>query len=404
MTCLMTLLKNDVKMMLKDYKALVIILLMPLAVIWIFAQALWPLLENNAFVEPFTIVVVDEEQSAWTGLLAAQLKNLDIVEQVVFTDEKEARELIRTQKAAAAIVLPEGLVNSVDYWEPLSGKVIGSNLSYLQSQLVKNIAVVGSTAVSAGLASLHVIYDLEAEKGYSDETLHEEINRANEAYIRLILNRKAIISEKKLQKPDVNPVIYYALSLLAIFTLFSSIPCMKLLTEERRLGILSRLNASPAKSWETVLSKLLVSFIISAVQFSIIAFFIALAGGRAVTSSLISMVPVFAATTLAAGSFSLLIASLAASGSAADLIANLSILLMAVIGGSLYPLPSLPEFCRPFSILTINRWAAEGFLNALYGDGYSETLRSCMALILLAGLFLSMASVILKIKRRRVEG
>ncbi len=404
MSSFMTLLRNDLKLMLKDYKTLIIILIMPLVVIWIFAQALSPLLEKSTFVEPFKIIIVDEEQSAWTGLLAAQLKNLEIVEQVLFADEKEARELIEKHEAAAAIVLPEGLISSVDYWEPLAAKVIGSNLLYLQSNLVKNIAFVGSTAVSAGLASLNVIYNLEADGGYSDEALYEEVKKANETYIRLILNRKAIISEEKLQTPDVNPVIYYALSLLAIFTLFSSIPCMKLLTEERRLGILSRLNATPTKSWETVVSKLLVSFMISAVQFSIIAIFMAIAGGRTVTSQLLSMIPVFVATTLAAGAFSLLIASLASSGSAADLIANLSILLMAIIGGSLYPLPSLPEACRPFSVLTINRWAAEGFLSALYGDHYSDTLRSCMALILLTGLFLAAASIILKIKRRRVEG
>ncbi len=398
-----TLFKNDLKIILKDYKALLIILIMPLVVIQLFAQALSPILENNAFVEPFKVVLVNEEESSWTGLLAAQLKNLDIIEQVRFTDEEQARELIKNHEAAAAIILPKGLVDSINYMEPLAGKVLGSNLLYFQSNLVKNIAFVGSTAVSAGLASLHAINDLQAAQGYSDEERYVEINKANEVYIGLVLNRKAFIAEEKLEKPDVNPVIYYALSLLAVFTLFSSIPCMKLLTEERRMGILSRLNAAPTKGWETVLSKLMVSFIISTTQFSIIAVFVSIVGGRTVTASLGAMIPVFMATSLAAGAFSLLIASIASSGSAADLIANLAILLMAVIGGSLYPLSKLPEACRPLSMLTINRWATEGFLHALYGD-FSDALKSCLPLILLTGLFFAAAQVILRIKRRRVVG
>lgn len=404
MSGFITIFKNDLRIVIKDYKVLLLIILMPIMVIQIFATALSPLLEQNAFVEPFKMVLVDEDQSPWTGLLATQLKNLGIVDKVIFTDEEEARRLIQKQEAAAAIVLPPDLTNSIDHWAPQAGKVIGSNLSYLQSRLVKNIAFVGSTAVSAGLASLNVLYDLEKAQGYSEEALSQEILKANEAYMGLVLNRKAFIHEEKLEKPDVNPVIYYALSLLAVFIMFSSIPCMKLLTEERRLGILSRLNAAPTRSWQTILSKLSVSFLISSAQFSIIFMFLLMSGGRIFASALGSMIPVFVATSLAAGAFSLLIASMASSGSATDLIANLSILLMAVVGGSLFPLPSLPETCRYLSVLTINRWATEGFLDALYGENYSVALHSCMALLFLTVLFLAAATLILKVKRKRVMG
>jgi ABC-2 type transport system permease protein len=403
MAAFSTILKNDLKIILKDIKALLLILFMPLLIIVLFSQALAPLLNYNTFVEPFSLVLVEEEKSSWTNLLATQLKNMGIVDRVYYSDEEEARELIKNQSAAAAIVLPKDLVSSIDHWEPIDGKIIGSELQYLESKLVKNIGLVGSTAVSAGLAALNVIFDVQFEAGFTSEELHQEIVDANEAYIMQVLNRKVFINEKKFDKPDVNPVVYYALSLLSVFILFASIPCMKLLTEERRLGILTRLNAAPTRSWQTVLSKLIVSLLISITQFAIIFILIVRVGGKELLSALGPMIPVLIATILAAGAFSLFVASLAGSGSLADLIANLSILLMAVMGGSLFPLASLPDYCRPVSLLTINRWATEGFLNALYGESINAVYASCGPLLLIAAGYFLISALILSAQRRRVS-
>lgn len=397
-----TILKNDIKIMLKDFKTILLIIFMPVFIISVFSLALSPLLNHNAFVEPFNLVLVEEDQSSWTGLLASQLKNLGIIKNVINCDEISAREYVKNQEAAAAIVIPRNLVNSIDHWEPMDGRVIGSDLLYLQSKLVKNIAFVGSTAVSSGLAALNTIYDIEVLKGYPKETINKEIDLANEAYISKVLNRKVFIKEGKLSNPDINPFVYYAMSLFSVFILFSSIPCMKLLTEERRMGILTRLNAAPTGSWETVLSKLVLSFLISSVQFIIIYSFIVIVGGEYLMASIGQVILVFIFTTLACGAFSLFIASIAGSGGSADLITNLSILLMAIVGGSLFPLAALPDACRAISVFTINRWSTEGFLNALYTDSLQMVIKSCFPLFLLAIFFFAATSITLDFRRRRV--
>lgn len=402
MSSFYVLFKNDLRIILKDYKALLMIFLMPILVIQVFVMALSPLLENKSFVEPFKVVLVDKDKSPWTGLLGSQLKNVEIVESVIFADENDARKLVENQKAAAAIIIPQGLTTSINHLEPKEGKVIGSNLLYLQSRLVNNIASVGSMAVSAGVASVNVIYNTQAEMGFPQKKLQDEVNKSNIAFIDLVLNRKAVITEEKYKKPDVSPVAYYGLSLLAVFIMFSSIPCMKLLTEEKRLGILARLNAAPVRSWNTIASKLCISFLISVVQFSIITLFMIAATGNELKSSIGAMLPVFAATTLACGAFSLLIASISSTGSSADLIANLSILLMAILGGSLYPLSSLPPICRSLSVITINKWSAEGFLNALYSENPADKLTSCLGLIMLTVIFLVLSVLLLKARRRRM--
>lgn len=404
MSGLANMFKKDLRIILKDYKVLLMLFLLPLLAILVFTKALSPILEHNAFVEPFKIALVDNEESAWTGLLASQLRNIEVVEDVIFTDEEGARELIEKQEAAAAIIIPEDISQSIDYWAPQAGKVLGSELLFLQSRLVKNIAFVGSETVSSGLASLNVIYNIEAANKYTAEDINIEINQAFEAFVNNVLNRKALISDGRLNFPDTNPVIYYAFSLMAIFIMYSSIPCMKLLTDERQLGILSRLIATPVKSRVTVASKLMLSFLISCAQFLLIITFVLFVGGGLMLTKLSAMIPVFMATAMAAGAFSIFIAGISPSGSVADLIANLSILLMAVVGGSLYPLSSLPYVCRILSVFTINRWCLQGLLNTMYDGSPIDTMESIGALIIMAIIYLIAASLVLSFKRRRMAG
>lgn len=404
MSGFVTLLKNDLRIITKDYKTLLLLFILPLLSIFVFSSAMTPLLEHNGFIEPFNIVLVDNDGSAWTGLLATQLRNLEVVDNVIYADEKDARNLIKNSQAAAAIIIPENLSESIDYWDPQAGKVLGSNLAYLPSQLVKNIGFVGSDTVSSGLASLNVIFNTEVAHGYTQVELYQEIGHAFESFVNVIMGRKTLFTIEKIKNRDTEPILYYAMSLMSVFIMFASIPSMKLLTDERKLGILSRLNTAPIKSWQNAVSKLAVSFVISTAQFGSILLVITLYRKTYSFLNISSMIPVFMATSLAAGAFSIMVAALSTSPGSADLFINLSILLMAIVGGSLYPLSSLPVLCRYFSIFTINRWSAQGFLNALYGGDFGITLQSICALLVLTFLFLLTASFVLRIRRRRVEG
>jgi len=402
MKAFLSILKNDVRIVLRDVKALLLLLLMPVLVISIFAKALGPLLDKTVFVEPFSIAVVDKENSVWTGVLAAQLKKLEILDNIYKTDEEEAREMIRRNEVAAAIVIPENITASVDRWEPEQGKVIGNSLLHLESQLIKNVAVVGSAAVSAGLAELYAIRDYEQRAGIDPDQIYQDLVSANEEFINTVLARKEVFTESRLDAYGVSAIEHYAASLLAVFIMFASIPCIKLLAQERSLGISTRVIAAPAGGWQSISAKLLLSVGISTAQFLVVGLFLKLSAKGIGRMQIGPFIPVFLCTTVAAAAFSMLIASFATSLASTDLIANLSILLMAIIGGSVYPLTSLPALCRDLSMLTINRWSAEGFLAALAGGDAGGISASCKALLALAALYFAGAVLVHRLKRRRL--
>jgi len=394
--------KNDLRIIFKDVKALLLLLIMPVLVILIIARAMTPFLEQSAFIEPFKVALVDKEDSLWTGILSAQLKGLEIIEKMIKTTEDDAKKLIAEGEAAAAIILPENLSDSINYWRPEQGEVLGSSSLYLESQMIKNVALVGATAVSSGLAALNTIYDYEQQAGFDDQTLYNDMVQANERFIGVVLGRKTIFAESEDQAVSVDPVTFYAASLLAIFVMFSSIPCIKMLAQERQLGILSRVQAAPTHTWQLVCSKLLISILLSLIQFVIIGVFLSLTVKVKLGQTLLPVFPVFLATALASAAFSLFVAAIATRSAAIDLIANLSILLMAVIGGSIYPLSAMPEISRSLSVLAINRWCTEGFLGVLT-SGTSGDYRNSLAMLLLlaAGYFL-LAILFMGMKRRRV--
>jgi len=55
------------------------------------------------------------------------------------------------------------------------------------------------------------------------------------------------------------------------------------------------------------------------------------------------------------------------------MIGNLGILLMAVIGGNIYPLTSMPDYIKVLSRFTISRWAMEGFIVLFSGNDAAST-------------------------------
>jgi len=401
MGAFLSILKSDAKIILRDVKALLLLLVMPVLVIGIFATALGPMLEKNAFIEPFSIAVVDRENSVWTGILVSQLRNLDILDNIYRTDEDGARKLIEENKIAAAIVIPENITDSIERWEPAQGKVIGSSMLYLQTQIVKNIADVGSTSVSAGLAELYAINDYENWAGIDPRQVYQDITEANDEFINIVLTRKEIFRETWQRRQDLSAAEHYAASLLAVFIMFSSVPCIKMIAQERKLGIAARFGAAPAGWWQSIASKLLLSVCISTAQFLMIGVFLKLSSKSFGRIQAGPFIPVFFCTTIAAAAFSLLVASIASSAASTDLVANLSILLMAIAGGSVYPLSSLPDICKDLSVLTINRWSAGGFLSVLAGENAGKIMENCLALLLLAALYFAAALLVQKLKRRR---
>ncbi len=397
----LTLLKNDIRLFLKDWKACLLLLAAPLLFISYFTYVLTPYLNKSSFIEPFPVALVDLEDSTLTRMLENQVKEIDIFSEIRRLDEKTALEQLSDKDVGGIIILPADLTISVSVGENKPVTVVGSSAMPLQAYVVKNIAQSAANLVSAGQSAIITIYHYDREAGLSGAELDARYNNVIMEYVLEALARNEIFLNSDADTGySLAPVEYFTAALIIVFMMFAGMPAMKMLTMERSAGITRRLSATPVKMWMMLLSKLIASVLLLTLQFGIIIIFTSKVFNSYWGAPVKNILVLFGAVILAVSAWSMFVASISSSPASADVIGNLGILLMAVAGGSIYPLSSMPGFMRGLSRLTINRWAMDGFMVLFSGNDAAGTGLYSLVLLMMACILMAGSVLIMKLLRR----
>lgn len=391
MTAFLTLLKNDTKLFLKDWKACILLLAAPFVFIAFFSYTLAPFLNKTSFIEPFPIALVDNENTTQTRMLIKQLEDIKLFSTIERADEAGALKLLSDRKVDSVVIIPPGFTESVSTGENKPVTVIGSKAAPLQSFIVKTLMESAANLVSTAQSAIATIYHYNVRAGIKGRELETQYN---DSVIKLFIeavSRNEVFSQVETRDFSLTPAEYFTAALIVVFLMFAGMPGMKMIVAERSTGVTRRLEASPAHMWQAVLSKLTVSILLSVVQFGVIIAFTSVIFKNYWGAPLKSVLILFASLLLAVSAWSVFVSSIASSSASADLIGNLGILLMAVIGGSIYPLSSMPDFVRTLSRFTINRWAMDGFMVIFSGNDAASVAPYALALTII-GLVLFLLS------------
>ena len=265
------LLKNDIRLILRDWKACVLLLAAPLLFISFFTYALSPYLEKSSFIEPFPIALVDKENTTQTRMLIHQIEDIGIFSHVIVMDEEDALRYLADKEVGGVIIIPEDFTNSVAIGENRPVTVVGNGVMPLQAYIVKNTAQSAANLVTAAQGAINTIWHYDNEAGLSDSELDARFNEAVMDYMLTALARTAVFESVEAENgSSVTPAEYFTAALIVVFMMFAGMPGMKMLVSERAGGITARLAATPVRMWKVVLSKLLVSIMLLVIQFGII--------------------------------------------------------------------------------------------------------------------------------------
>jgi len=386
------LLKNDMRLFFGDWKTVLLLVAMPFLFICFFTYALAPHIGKSGFVEPFKIALVDCEDSAQTRILSRQLEEIRIFSGIERVSEDRAKELISQNKAAAAIVIPEGFSESVLHGENKPVTVIGNRAMPLESFIVKSLMQSAANLVSAGQSAINTVYCFGKKAGLEEDELEREFNESVKEMFLNALGRNQIFSRAAhLPIYDLSPAEYFTSALVAVFLMFAGMPAMKMFVMEKSSGLSKRLRASPVSACWVILSKFAVALSVSLIQFLIIIFSTYIAFGNYWGAPAVNILLLLAGILFAVASWAVFVASVCRTPAAVDAVGNLGILLMAVAGGSIYPLSSMPSFVRVLSKATINRWAMEGFMILFSGDRAAGVTEQVAALLAIGAGFLALS-------------
>jgi ABC-2 type transport system permease protein len=395
MTSFAALLKNDIKLFLKDWKVCILLLITPLIFIAFFTYSLTPYLNKTSFIEPFPVALVDMEGTTVTRMLIKQVEEIDVFSDILILEEDEAIKKLSNKEVGAVIILPEDLSVSVAAGENKPVTVIGSSAMPLKAYVVKNIIQSAANLVSSAQSAIITIYGYDKMAGLSGEELEVKYNNAIADYFLEALARSKVFSETEEQMQfSLTPAEYFTAALIVVFMMFAGMPGMKMLVSERSEGITRRLSASPVKMWKVILSKLLVSSLILVIEFGVIVAFTSRIFNNYWGAPVKNILMLFGGIIIAVSAWSVFVAAISTTPASADIIGNLGVLLMAVVGGSIYPLSSMPKFVKGISKFTINRWAMDGFMVVFSGNDAASTGVYAFVLVIM-GIVLFLASAII---------
>jgi len=414
------MIRKDLKILLSDKKALMIILLMPILLMTILSFALKGLFADDWEAGKVNIAVVKRYDAAGdekrfqdalhNGLLARGMgqdaaeklasagKDTD-PERIFFEEflgseevsdilnyrvesEEKARALLESGEVSAIVILPEYYLYDmkVNLLTPFRNEVDISILTNpeatVNGQIVRSVIQAYSDSMSSAVIGKNALIesvmanDLGIGSFEGMETVMTGIMDALEA-VKVEVQDIPLEGTKPISSAD-----YYAAAMLTMFILFAAGHGGRMLLEEKENFTYQRMMAAGTSKLGILAGKFLVVFFIALLQIMVMTVFSRFAL-KVVWGDPIPVVLVgFTATLAVAGIGAAVAAATYRAGNykMANIFETGVIQTMALLGGSFFPIDILPAAFQKLSVLSLNGIALKAYQKTMMGYGMEAVL------------------------------
>jgi ABC-2 type transport system permease protein len=311
------------------------------------------------------VAVADEVNTDWSNRLTALLRessSLELLDRVVSSDE--VRRLVRRGTADAGLIV-RALSRSVDSAraEPQAPFTVVSD----PSRAVATSVLTGQVQqVYAGMAM---------DTAVVRSPLVEEENVAGQA-------------------AGLNNIAYSAGAVAVLFLLLSAVHGAVTLFEERDTGVLERIVTGPGSTVVLVNGKFIYLVVQGFVQVFVIFLVAWLVHGVDVPGHWLQWTVTTLAAAAAAAGLALAITTAFTTRQQAQTFANIAVLILSALGGSMVPRFLMPRVLQEVGWLTPNAWALEAYTSIFWRD------EAATALLIPVGLLVAAAVVGLAVAQR----
>ncbi len=263
-----------------------------------------------------------------------------------------------------AVPMLKGQVQKA-YFSALPDVALGSVVELVEDQFVE-FDEAQTEDIASGLADLR----REAEEGATSPWGFDDL-----------FEREDVAG----QSAAMNHVAYYAGAVAVLFLLFSSVHGAISVIEEKDSGILDRTLAGPGRMSAIVNGKALFLMAQGVVQIGVIFVIAWIVHGVDLPGHL----PLWAVTTVAASvaaaGMALVVALVCRTKRQAQTLANVAILILSALGGSMVPRFFMPPVLQTLGWLTPNTWALEAYTAIFWRDESATALIVPWAMLIAAG-------------------
>ena len=380
-----TLIRNSWKQLRRDRGAQVLAFVVPMAFFSIFAVIFGPRGSSVTGTSRVTVAVADESNtprsqalvaalaadsglrvlSVWTGRAPGKDAAGEIVTRAL------AEKLVKEGQVAAGLVLPAGIDSSImsfgqghvralvlhDPSDPVASRLVGGLLQ--------------RAALKVGGAGLFGLSGADPD-----------------AMMPLRYEEQAVLGEKR----ESPMIAFYAAGIAVMFIMFSAAGAGGVLIEETESGTLERVLTSGLGMNGLLAAKWIYLTSLACMQICVMFVLGMLVFRLPLLSHLAGFAIMTVCTAAAAAAFGLVLATLSRTRQQLSGLANLLVLSLNALGGSMFPRFLMSEQLQKLSLVGFNAWALDGYLKVFWREApLAALLPQVGALLGFTALFLMLA-------------
>lgn len=390
---------KDLKIFLRDIKAVLLTFLLPIALISLFGIAYGGLGGDEEEQSPVDIYVADLDSTQISQEVIAELDSLEEISVTAVEFEKGKMDIMNGNKLAM-LTIYQGFSDSVETGKREPIELFYDEAREMEAGLVQ-YALISNLMEIVGTKSLEKKIINSLQSRYPDidpeimSTIEEEIglqfesgdgNTGDETNEGNIMDEMTSLEVTALsRKQSVNWALIQSFAGTAVLMLLFSVTAMgSSILAEREDGTLKRLLYSPVHPQSILFGKMIYAMIVAIVQLIVMLIFSWLVLGMSLGYNIFYLLLVIVVTAFACASFGIFIASISTSRKQSESLSVIVILIMSAIGGSMIPIFFMPQFMQDIAVISVNYWAIQGFFDVLgRGAGFMELLDKLVVLILI---------------------
>jgi ABC-2 type transport system permease protein len=348
---------KDLKARLRDRSALLIGIVVPLALAFIF-NVIFSGISGSSGVISLGVVDADHgvASQAFTKQVLPAVNRSGLISIHPEASADQARALAADGTLDAVIVIPAGFSARVQGGQPASMQVIGNVDAGISAEVARSITQ--AYAAELNRVRLSVAAVVASRSGADPQAL------AAQAAATTTL---VAVSDVSAQTKQLDTKSFFAAGMAVFFLFFTVQFGVTSLLEERSEGTLARLLAAPIGRGSILGGKLLVSFLLGVISMAVLAVATSLLFGAHWGNPLGVAVLIVAAIAAAMGIMAL-IATLAKNAEQAANWQSVVAVVLGLLGGTFFPVSQAPGVLSTLTFFAPQAWFLRG-LGDLRGGG-----------------------------------
>lgn len=375
---LLTIAGKDIKLIVRDRGALLVMLAMPFALIFILGSALGGIGQGDSLDVDVAIVNHDAGGTGehFVDGLTSSPEVDELFNIAVRDDADQVRTDVEKGDLTAALIIPEDLTSRIMAGEPAALEVLQDPGSDMAAGIWAGVVRAGVAQASAEIIAARTLPAISgAAQGPPEAGIPLDAVTVRDA--------EAEVEEA------ISMISYYSAGMTAMFLLFGSMFGAFSFVKERREQTLARMMCAPAGKPAIVGGKAAGVSLVAVGQFLILLLGTSLVFGVDWGDNLVGTLLVGLAEAFAAAGLAMTLAALGKTERAIGGIGPAAIMFFSATGGSMIPSEQLPAWLLPVQVVSPIYWSLNGFIDLMRGASLAEVLPGIGAVLALGVLFLA---------------